>query len=443
MDLQIPQTTFTAQEYIFKDGDPGECAYIIESGMVEVLLERDGDELVIATLSKGDILGEISLIDRLPRTSSARAIVNTEVTEIPFDYLSRKIEQTDPTIRMFLRHVMARYRDLNTRLETVTASLASTTDKGPLEEYTSTTMELKNVTTLYTDLQNRIDSAVIRPLPLDSRSAVSEVTMEFAKVMVSEEKLLRTAVENKEFVLHYQPIIELTGKKIVGCEALIRWNHPSGELVLPSLFMSQIEKNNLIVDLGYWIAEQACRFQNSIFEQFRYNFFVAINLSGKQFDDQMLIPKLTDIMERTGARRNRIEFEITESTLLDNPEYISRALHELKESGAGLAIDDFGTGYSSFSNLHKLPFDKLKIDRAFVSSMTLGSKSIQIVKSMINMSRDLGMSVVAEGIELRSEVDILREYQATYGQGFYFSRPISEANFVKLLQPQPAVHSKV
>jgi diguanylate cyclase len=434
MDLLIDPTIIKPREYLFKDGDPGDCAYIIESGKVEILLDRDGVEVVVATLSKGDIIGELSIIDRLPRIGSARAIVATEVTEIPFDYLSEKIEQSDPTVRMFLRIIMARYRDLNTRLKTVATSLASISVKGELDEPLSTTMELENVTTLYTDLQNRIDSAVTGPSHLNSELAVSEGTLEFAKVMVIEEKLLRKAVENQEFVLHYQPIIELAGNKMVGCEALVRWNHPSGELVPPSLFISQMEKNNLIIDMGYWIAEQACRFQNRVYDEFRYNFFVAINLSGKQFYDQMLVPKLTEIMQRTGARRNRIEFEITESILIESPEFISGALHELKESGAGLALDDFGTGYSGFSNLHQLPFDKLKIDRAFISSMSGGSKSKQIVKSMINMSSDLGMTVVAEGIELRSDVDILREYQATYGQGFYFSRPICEKDFVKLLQ---------
>jgi diguanylate cyclase len=435
MDLLITPTTFKAQEYLFKDGDPGECAYIIESGKVEVLLDRDGVEVVVATLGKGDIIGELSVIDRLPRIGSARAIVATEVTEIPFDYLTKKIEQSDPAVRMFLRLIMTRYRELNTRLKTVATSLASVSDKGELDEPASKTMELENVTARYTDLRKRIDSAVTGPSRLDNKLAVSDGTLEFAKVMVIEEKLLRKAVENQEFVLHYQPIIELAGNKMVGCEALVRWNHPSGELVPPSLFISQMEENNLIIDMGYWIAEQACRFQNRVYDQFRYDFFVAINLSGNQFYDQMLVPKLTEIMQRTGARCNRIEFEVTESILIEGPEFISGALHELKESGAGLALDDFGTGYSSFSNLHLLPFDKIKIDRAFINSMASGSKSKQLVKSMINMSSDLDMTVVAEGIELKSDVEILREYQATYGQGFYFSRPICETDFVKLLQP--------
>jgi diguanylate cyclase len=441
MDIQVPKTTFKAQEYIFKQGDTAECAYIIDSGMVEVLIDNDGNEIVIATFGKGDILGEQSLIDHLPRTATARAIETTEVTEIPFDYLAKKIKDSDPAIRMLLRLVMARYRDINTRLETVAASLASTTDMHQSVDKSSMSMALKNVSTMYKNLQDTIDPDPTSPLIIDSQPTVSEGTMEFAKVMVVEDKMLRKAVDHEEFVMHYQPIIELSRNRIVGCEALIRWNHPSGELVLPALFLSQLEKNNLIVDLGYWIAEQACRFQYRIYEQFKCKFSMAINLSGKQFADQNLILKLADIIERTGARRNQIEFEVTESILIDDPEDISRSLHELKETGVGLAIDDFGTGYSSFSNLQSLPFDKLKIDRAFVSAMTLGDKSKQIVNSMINMSHELGMTVVAEGIEDKTELDILSEFNANYGQGFYFSKPLSEKDFLKLLQPKSVVRS--
>ena len=202
--------------------------------------------------------------------------------------------------------------------------------------------------------------------------------------------------------------------------------------------MDQIEHSDLIHDLGYWIAAEACRFQRRIVEAFRYDFTVAVNLSGKQFDDPALITRLGKIMQETGVKPSQIEFEVTESLLLGSPEMASRALHELKQTGAGLLIDDFGTGYSSFSYLHRLPFDKLKIDRAFVSSMINGKKSKQIVRSLINLSRDLEMEVVAEGIETRGELDLLREYRAHYGQGYYFSRPISEADLVKLIQPRKA-----
>ena len=204
--------------------------------------------------------------------------------------------------------------------------------------------------------------------------------------------------------------------------------------MLPAHFLSQVEKTELIIELGYWIAEEACRFQNKIFKELDYELFVAINLSGKQFDDEMLIQSLDNIMDKTEVCRERIKFEITESLLIDNPELATKSLQQLKDTGAKLALDDFGTGYSSFSYLHHFPFDTLKIDRVFVSSMSQSAKSERIVKSLINLSHDLGMEVVAEGIESKNELEMLREYKTAYGQGFYFSKPVKESDFIQLIQ---------
>jgi EAL domain-containing protein (putative c-di-GMP-specific phosphodiesterase class I) len=261
-----------------------------------------------------------------------------------------------------------------------------------------------------------------------------EKTLEVTKLLVTEEKMLRDAMTKKEFRLHYQPIVDLASNRIAGCEALVRWNHPSGELLLPSRFLTQVESSDLIIELGYWIAEEACDFQSRLCNDFQHDLFVAINLSGKQFEDQFLVPSLADIMDKTGARRERIKFEITESLLIDNPELATQSLHQLKETGAKLAIDDFGTGYSSFSYLHRFPFDTLKIDRVFVGAMSRSEKSNQIVKSLVNLSHDLGMEVVAEGIESEQEAELMRKYKTAFGQGFYFSRPVNETEFVKLLR---------
>jgi len=431
------KTTFGTDEYIFQEGDPGDCAYIIDSGMVEVALDKDGRKLVMATLTKGDILGEMAIIDRLPRTASARAIVDTEVTAIPLDYVSQKIEQSDPTVRMFLRLAMARYRDMNTRLGHVFESLSLGEGDAPGDAFASSTMELKNVMSQFMEMQKRIDSAVTRPAQTSGSSMFGEETLEVTKLLVTEENLLRSAITKKEFRMYYQPIVDLSSNRIVGCEALVRWNHPSGELVLPSRFINQAEDSGLIVELGYWIAEQACQFQGRLINDFKRDLFVAINLSGKQFEDQFLVPSLADIMDKAGATRERIKFEVTESLLIDNPELAGQSLQQLKETGAKLAIDDFGTGYSSFSYLHRFPFDTLKIDRVFVSAMARSEKSNQIVKSLVNLSHDLGMDVVAEGIESEREAEIMRNYKTAYGQGFYFSRPVNEIDFIKLLrQPQ-------
>jgi EAL domain-containing protein (putative c-di-GMP-specific phosphodiesterase class I)/CRP-like cAMP-binding protein len=430
------KTSFETDEFIFAEGDPGDCAYIINSGMVEVSLDKDGRQLVVATLTKGDILGEMAIIDRKPRTASARAIVPTEVTAIPLNYVSQKIEQSDPTVRMFLRLAMARYRDLNVRMGQVFESLSLGQEEDSEDPFAASTMELKNVVSQFAEMQKRIDSAVSRPAPTDSGSLFGEETLEITKLLVTEEQLLRAAMANKEFRLHYQPIIDLTNNRVSGCEALVRWKHPSGEMILPSRFLAQVENSDLIFELGYWIAEEACRFQSRLANELGLNLSVAINLSGKQFEDQHLVPSLADIMDRTGAARERIKFEITESLLIDNPELATQSLFQLKEAGAKLAIDDFGTGYSSFSYLHRFPFDTLKIDRAFVNAMTRDKKSNRIVKSLVNLSHDLEMEVVAEGIESKQEAEMMRNFNAAYGQGFYFSKPVDETRFIKLLRPR-------
>jgi len=437
MDSTEFQTTFDTDEYIFSEGDAGDCAYIIDSGMVEISLDKDDRKLVMATLTKGEILGEMAIIDRLPRTASARAVVPTVVTAIPLDYVSQKIDQSEPTVRMFLRLAMTRYRDLNTRLSQVFEELSLAQQQASNEDYASTTMELKNVVSQFAEMQKRIDSAVTNSSPSDMDSGLSEETLTFTKILVTEDKQLSVALKRKQFCLFYQPIVDLTNNEIVGCEALVRWNHPSGELYPPSKFITQAENSGLIVELGYWIAEEACSFQGRLLKDFQKDLFVSVNLSGKQFEDPNLILRLADIMNNAGANQEQIKYEITESLLMDNPELATQSLNQLKETGAKLAIDDFGTGYSSFSYLHRFPFDTLKIDRVFVNAMVRSRKSNQIVKSLVNLSHDLGMDVVAEGIESEQEADLMSNYKTEFGQGYHFSKPVNETAFVKsLFKPQ-------
>jgi len=426
-------TYFDPDEYLFQEGDPGDCAYIIESGLVEVSLDKGGRKLVIATLGPGEVLGEMAIIDNFPRTASARAIEGTKVTTIPLDYVKQKIENADPTVRLFLLLIMERYRDLLSRLSHVFEGMSPFQPDASKTADATPTLELKNVVAQYMEMQKRINIAVNNPPSKSGKMAIGEATLQDTKILVIEEKRLKSALAKDEFQLYFQPIVELASKKIVGCEALVRWQHPSGKLFPPSRFIAQAEDTGLIIDLGYWIAERACRFQKRLSSEFQQPLFVSINLSIKQFEDQALIPTLADIMDKAGAVRELIKFEITESLLVANPELASRSLHELKETGAKLAIDDFGTGYSSFSYLHRFPFDTLKVDRAFVSAMLRNKKSNEIIKTLVNLSHDLGMDVVAEGIETDREADLLEQYNAEYGQGFYFSRPVTEEELIKLL----------
>jgi EAL domain-containing protein (putative c-di-GMP-specific phosphodiesterase class I) len=426
-------TYFDPDEFLFEEGDPGDCAYIIESGSVEVSLDKGGRKLVIATLGPGEVLGEMAIIDKFPRTATARAIERTKVTAIPLDYVEQKIENADPTVRLFLLLIMERYRNLLARFSHVFEGMSPFQPEASKEVDATPTMELRNVVGQYVEMQKRINIAVNSPPSKLVKMAIGETTLQDTKMLVIEEKRLKSALANDEFRLHFQPIVELATKKIVGCEALVRWQHPSGKLFPPSRFIAQAENTGLIIDLGYWIAEQTCRFQKRLLSEFQQPLFVSINLSIKQFEDQQLIPALAEIMDRAGAVREQIKFEITESLLMANPELASKSLHELKETGAKLAIDDFGTGYSSFSYLHRFPFDTLKIDRAFVSAMLRNKKSNEIIKTLVNLSHDLGMDVVAEGIETDREADLLEQYNAEYGQGFFFSRAVTEEELIKLL----------
>jgi EAL domain-containing protein (putative c-di-GMP-specific phosphodiesterase class I)/CRP-like cAMP-binding protein len=433
MDLKDFSTYFDANEYLFKEGDEGDCAYIIESGSVEISHQRGDRKLVLSNLGEGDVLGEMAVIDNLPRTATAKAIEPTRAVAIPLDYIEQKIRSSDPTIRLFLRLVMGRYRDLYARLTHVFEGMSPFDGEPSVESHATTTAELKNVMAQYLDMQQRISTAVNMPAYQGEVRLGGEQTLINTKILVTEEKSIKSALKEKEFHVHYQPIVELNSEKIIGCEALVRWPDRSGKLILPSEFIPRAEMTGLIIELGYWIARQACEFQRRLARQFSQPLFVSINLSGKQFEDENLIDSLADIMDETGVVRERIKFEITESLLMENPELAGDALHRLKKTGAKLAIDDFGTGYSSFSYLHQYPFDTMKIDRSFVAGMSRNIKSNEIVKSLINLSHDLGLEVIAEGIETLFEVDMLLQHRTDYGQGFYFSKAVAEEEFIKLL----------
>jgi EAL domain-containing protein (putative c-di-GMP-specific phosphodiesterase class I)/CRP-like cAMP-binding protein len=433
MDLKDFSTFFDTNEFLFREGDEGDFAYIIESGLIEVSHQRGDRKLVLSNLGEGDVLGEMAVIDKLPRTATAKALEPTLVMAIPLDYIEDKIRSADPTIRLFLRLIMGRYRDMHARLTHVFEGMSPFDSTPSKESYATTTAELKSIMAQYLDMQQRIATAVNMPAYKEEKRPGGEETLLNTKLLVTEQKSIKAALKNEEFRLHFQPIIELSSEEIIGCEALVRWPDSSGKLVLPSAFIPRAEMTGLIIDLGYWIARKACEFQCRLAREFRQPLFVSINLSGKQFEDKKLIDSLADIMDETGVIRERIKFEITESLLIENPETAGNALHRLKETGAKLAIDDFGTGYSSFSYLHQYPFDTLKIDRTFVNGMSKNEKSNEIVKSLINLSHDLGMDVVAEGIETLFEVDMLLQHRTDYGQGFYFSKAVAEEEFIKLL----------
>jgi diguanylate cyclase (GGDEF)-like protein/PAS domain S-box-containing protein len=237
---------------------------------------------------------------------------------------------------------------------------------------------------------------------------------------------LRRAVERREFFVVYQPIMSLASESLRGFEALVRWHHPTRGLISPMEFIPVAEETGMIVQIGEWVLREACtemkRWQQIYPSDPRI--FVCVNLSVKQFSQQDLIEKVSGILRETQLPPASLKLEITESAVMENVETATRMLTELRELGVQLAMDDFGTGYSSLSNLHKFPINTLKIDRSFITHMVENNENAEIVRTISGLAHNLGMDVVAEGVETREQLEILRGLGCQFGQGYFFSKPI-------------------
>jgi EAL domain-containing protein (putative c-di-GMP-specific phosphodiesterase class I) len=247
---------------------------------------------------------------------------------------------------------------------------------------------------------------------------------------------LRTALEKREFVLFYQPEVELATHRIVGLEALIRWRHPERGLIPPMDFIPIAEESGLIMPIGDWGLSEVC---SQIREWTREDpshsaLRVCVNLSARQFSRDGLADHVEALLGRYGVASRQLGLEMTESSLMSNTQTAFDVLGDLRRLGVSLLMDDFGTGYSSLDHLHSFPFDILKIDRSFVTRMTQGDQALHIVKTIIELARALGMDVVAEGVETRQQHDLLRDLGCRYGQGFLYARPISVEAITEILR---------
>ncbi len=246
---------------------------------------------------------------------------------------------------------------------------------------------------------------------------------------------IREALKLNQFVLHYQPEVELATRRIVGLEALIRWQHPERGLIPPMDFIPQAEENGLILPLGDWGMSQACR-QMQLWQQHwpeLRSLRVCVNLSARQFSRVGLADHVESLLMQTGLSGHQLGLEMTESSLIADTAVTVGVLASLRRLGVALHMDDFGTGYSSLSHLHRFPFDVLKIDRSFVHRITSGDQSLQIVRTILELARVLGMDVVAEGIETDEQSDLLRQMGCRFGQGFLFAKPLPAAEIAEML----------
>jgi diguanylate cyclase (GGDEF)-like protein/PAS domain S-box-containing protein len=246
------------------------------------------------------------------------------------------------------------------------------------------------------------------------------------------ENRLRKALEQNQLMLHYQPQLDLVTGKIVGVEALIRWEHPDYGFIPPSEFIPLAEETGLIVPLGKWILQEACKKRKAWLDAGFADFPIAVNVSVRQFQDEQIIGFIEDMLKEMGLDAKFLELEITES-LMQNLENSTIILNQLKDLGVLLSVDDFGTGYSSLSYLKHLPIDKIKIDKSFVDDILYHSNQGMMVKTIIDMGLNLKFTVIAEGIESEEQVKFLTENACRVGQGYYYSKPLSAVQFEEFL----------
>lgn len=406
MQESIDREVFSRGSKIFRDGEPGNCAYLIEKGSVEISAHRKDKKFVLATLNEGELLGEMALIDDSVRSATATALEETEVVVISLDYLKNKFDQADPMLKLLLNVILGRFRTTQRKF------LSQTTDQECFTDQTASETEDR----IYKKDQERV---------------INDLRFK---------KELERALKHKEFELYYQPIIALNDGNISSFEALIRWNHPVRGLIPPNQFVGFAEETGLIVPIGIWVFEEACIALNSFHSKLAPKdrrmprIGVSVNASTRQLFEPEFVEKIPIILQQTGIDPKYIHLEITETLLMENPELATITLNKIKKMGIKLIIDDFGTGYSSLSYLHRFPIQTLKIDRTFVLTMLESTGSMEIVRAVAGLAHNLGIEIVAEGVENREQLNRVRDLKCDYAQGYHFSKPIPISVAFKLLE---------
>ncbi len=371
---------FAAGEVIFREGDAGDCAYIIDHGTVEVSIAQSDNTHYFKPLGKGEIFGEVALFDQKPRTATVRALTATRLTPVHRTQVIELLEQANPILRHFLFLILERFRE-NWQLQ-----------------------------------QKQTDTAAPQATPAPQRG---EVTQKLTLVHD-----IKHALVKDEFMLHYQPICQMSTRRVAGYEALIRWNHPIDGFKLPGDFLWLTEHTGQIRDIGLWTLRRACfdwpllRLATGCVYP-----FISVNLSPNQLISDHFVDNLQQIVEEFRIPPREIKLELTETGIINNPDQAYKLLSQLSELGVRLALDDFGTGYSGLQSLHRYPIATMKIDRAFVNTMLGSAQSREIVRSSIKLAHSLAMDVIAEGIETEDVYEELCQLQCDFGQGILFGAP--------------------
>ncbi|MDJ0653468.1 MAG: EAL domain-containing protein [Xanthomonadales bacterium] len=392
--------SLAAEEILFREGESADCAYIIEEGRLEITTQSEGESVFICFLEAGEIVGEMGVIDSAPRTATAKAADPTRLTVVTREQLTERIAQADPILKLLVKILLDRYRS---GLNTV---------KGE------------------------------SPISGDGELISEEVVGEYIHHGIDKIRLeaeLKEALKQEQLEVFYQPLLDVQSRKVAGFEALTRWRHPSRGQISPGLFITLAEETSLIVPVGLFVFEQACKtlveFQSQAGSP-EIPIFMSINVSGRQIADPNFIDHAAEITSRYQLDRGQIKLEITESLAVDF-ELTERWIEHAHELGFQVSLDDFGTGYSSLHTLYRLDLDFAKIDQAFIKPLDDEPRSRELLRGIIRLMRGLGLRIVVEGVERGTQLDYVTELGCDYAQGFLVGYSLNSADALQLLEDGP------
>jgi EAL domain-containing protein (putative c-di-GMP-specific phosphodiesterase class I) len=380
MQENLSRETHPAGHVICQIDDPGDCAYLVESGSIEVL-GRSGKQLAI--LRAGEIVGEITQLDQRPRPATIRTLETTVLLRIDRKHVDELLKRTDPVIRHLLTLLLERFR-------------------------------------------HRSDGT--EPGEPSSRQATDLATTNLTLMMAQD---LGYAMHNGQLSLAYQPLISLPEQRLLGFEALIRWQHPILGNISPAKLIPLAEKTGMTEALGQWVLTQGIGDWPTL-RQYCHRTpspapFISINLSAPELANPAIVETIDRLLAANRMQASELQLELIETTLIDDMPAVSGNLNQLTARGIGIALDDFGTGYASFEYLSTLPISCLKIDQAFILNATHDKRRREIVQMAINLARSLGMSTIGEGIEDEATGQLLAELGCNFAQGYFFGRPMALA----------------
>ena len=357
---EFDREIFASGQDIFRYGDMGDCAYLIEEGSVEVLVAKEDGEQRIKLIGKGELFGEVSLIDYQPRTATVRAVERSVLVPIPRKMMEGLLEKSDPVLRHLLLVILERFRHRN--------------DHSMLSE-----------------------PGVAVPLEQSRRRSIvkGEATQKLSLAHG-----MKRALARGEFELYYQPICNLADGRVAGFEELIRWHHPSEGVKHPKDFLWIAEQTGLIHEIGLWTLERASRDWPTLRKFTDYDSpFINVNVSAAQLNNEMFVEDVKAIISGQHLNAAELKLELTETVMVEHPDTALKIMGKLIKLGCSLALDDYGAGHSGLKHLQQYPLTTLKIDGTFVEPMLQSAQSLEIVRSTVALAHSLGMTVIAESVE--------------------------------------------